>query len=288
MSARNAEQWSRDCEKFAADLNALKSSKAPEPQKRQRLATTLRHLERQLYQHSEQPAAYQLSRPELQRRGELIFHLQSELEALQSPRSRGGGSVGALRNGGCEQVGGSSSSSNSTAGPGGGTSDLGQYLRNTTEFLLGGGASSSSTGGGTGSPSKEFEMRDPTLAGGRSNNSSPGAGGGPPRRDIEEGPVSPPMHHRGQQQMFREQDQGLDMLAGTVSNLKHIGGEIYNEVQHQDGLLDSLGNEMDDSQNKIKSTAQLIREIDKDGSLCFWWGLIIVLFVLNVIVAVFL
>lgn len=73
-----------------------------------------------------------------------------------------------------------------------------------------------------------------------------------------------------------------------VTTLKHIGYEIKDEVQHQDGMLDHLGNEMEDSQSKIKSTAQMLRELDKDGSLCFWWGAIIILFVLNVLVAVFL
>eukprot|EP00392_Amoebophrya_sp_AT5.2_P002172 g2177.t1 len=176
-TGRQESRYGEDYEKLSRDVGEYQAESSPsrKQQKRQRLLTTLRHLEKQLFQHSEQPASYHLQRSEIQRRAELL--------------------------------------------------------------------------------------------------------------DIEN-PPSPPM--RAQQQLFKDQDQNLDLLAGTVTTLKHIGYEIKDEVQHQDGMLDHLGNEMEDSQSKIKSTAQMLRELDKDGSLCFWWGAIIILFVLNVLVAVFL
>ncbi|CAD7965660.1 unnamed protein product [Amoebophrya sp. A120] len=298
-----ASRWLQECDKFGRDLQDYQKEASPtkRQQRRQRLVTTLRHLEKQLYQHSEQPTTYQLNRQDLQQRGQILFRLQNELDSS----SAGGGSssssssnknhaTGAMNSPFMDQSaadGGSSTSAtqrpqgNYAGIPdmasvdllGGGTA----FLQNTKDYLLG--AVSKSPGGGSASASKETELRNPTGAGAGYGSASGN------NRDIEQGPNSPPLNFRSQQQkMFQEQDQNLDMLAGTVGNLKQIGGEIHTEVQYQGGLVENLGDAMDDSQSKMKSTTQMLKELDKDGSLCFWWVLIIALFVLNVVVAVFL
>ncbi|ORZ14686.1 t-SNARE [Absidia repens] len=67
--------------------------------------------------------------------------------------------------------------------------------------------------------------------------------------------------NRGEKMMFREQDQHLDSMTGTLVNLKGIAGTMNNEIDDHVILLDELGDNVDRSEGRLKRAMHKVTDI---------------------------
>ncbi|CAO3590834.1 unnamed protein product [Absidia cylindrospora] len=93
-----------------------------------------------------------------------------------------------------------------------------------------------------------------------------------------------------QQVMFREQDQHLDSMAGTLVNLKDIAGTMNSEIDDHVILLDELGDNVDRSEGRLKRAMHKVTDIlrkeeDSKSGYCVCC-LIVILIILLVLVMI--
>mmetsp|Transcript_76427 Transcript_76427/g.181800 ORF Transcript_76427/g.181800 Transcript_76427/m.181800 type:complete len:226 (+) Transcript_76427:209-886(+) len=79
-----------------------------------------------------------------------------------------------------------------------------------------------------------------------------------------------------EQELLR-QDDTLDVLSGTVRNLRAIGGEITNEIDLHCRLLGELEEQTDDTTLKIKNQRGQLRKLSEESSTCHLWACICIL-----------
>lgn len=214
-----SEQWLADLEKarktavdLARDAGA-KGDKKPDAAARRsalwrgslaQLRQDVSHLERGLMTISQNPLAYNVTKKELTRRGDLLAQFSQQVEDLQS----------AMRSG----------------------------------------AMSKRSGNG------EVPWRDKASASSEQ-----------PRSFDEE---------------VAGQDEALDMLHGTVKNLKRMGGEMSAEVNAHNEMLEELEDFTDDCTTQMRQQQVKLDKIRQGNATCYLWSYIacmsVVLFVLVV------
>ncbi|KAI8344425.1 t-SNARE [Chlamydoabsidia padenii] len=93
-----------------------------------------------------------------------------------------------------------------------------------------------------------------------------------------------------QQVLFREQDQHLDSMAGTLMNLKGIAGTMNSEIDDHVILLDELGDNVDRTEGRLKRAmhrvTDILRKEEESKSGYCVCCLIIILIILLVLVII--
>ena len=90
-----------------------------------------------------------------------------------------------------------------------------------------------------------------------------------------------------QQQIMRQQDQGLDLLAQSIARQKNMGLAIGNELEDQNEMLDELSEAMDNTDRRlVRETGHVMRvtEKAKSGGMCCCIFLLIVAIIAVLIV----
>ncbi|XP_068672057.1 syntaxin-8-like isoform X1 [Montipora foliosa] len=88
---------------------------------------------------------------------------------------------------------------------------------------------------------------------------------------------------RQQQQIIKEQDEGLEALSGIIQRQKIIGQAISDEVDLQDDIIDDIDGRMDQTNTRlIKETAH-VQRVTAKSSTC---GMLIVIVVLIIVIIV--
>lgn len=85
-------------------------------------------------------------------------------------------------------------------------------------------------------------------------------------------------------QMIEQQDKDLDALGHSVDRLGQIGREINQEVKEQTILLDNLGNEIDESGNKMNVVQEALSKLLKTKDGCQIWTIVILGVILVILV----
>ena len=76
--------------------------------------------------------------------------------------------------------------------------------------------------------------------------------------------------------MFDGQNEKLDEIGGIVKAMRHENENIHDEVVMQNKMLDKLGNEIEETNNKmIRIDSKLKRLIAKSKTCCLWIIIII-------------
>jgi len=83
-----------------------------------------------------------------------------------------------------------------------------------------------------------------------------------------------------QQQVMAEQDQGLARISNIVKRQKEIGLAIGDEIDGQNELIDEITEKTDETSNRINRQVKAINHVSrKEGNVCGYWVVIILLFV---------
>ncbi|KAJ9594985.1 hypothetical protein L9F63_013707 [Diploptera punctata] len=88
-----------------------------------------------------------------------------------------------------------------------------------------------------------------------------------------------------QQRMLQEQDQGLEALSKVISRQKEIAETIGSEVDLQNEIIDDLADHMDRTESRVRSETRQVTVIDRKDNTCWYWVVIIVLFIAIITVA---
>ncbi|KJE94620.1 syntaxin-6 [Capsaspora owczarzaki ATCC 30864] len=70
-----------------------------------------------------------------------------------------------------------------------------------------------------------------------------------------------------QQQLVAEQDVQIDMISSQLRTVKEMSTTIHNELDRQNDMLDTLGNDMDNTENRLTAAlkkADKVLELSKD------------------------
>jgi len=81
-----------------------------------------------------------------------------------------------------------------------------------------------------------------------------------------------------QQQIMREQDDGIDILAQSIERQKNMGNMISGELDLQEDMLDDLGAGMDRTDNRLTATTErviTVTEKAKGSGMCCCIALLI-------------
>ncbi|XP_063241756.1 syntaxin-8 [Bacillus rossius redtenbacheri] len=89
-----------------------------------------------------------------------------------------------------------------------------------------------------------------------------------------------------QRRLLQDQEQGLEVLSSVISRQKEIAQTIGNEVDLQNEIIDDLAEYIDRTDTRLLDETQQIKIIDRKDRTCWYWVVIIVLFVSIVIVAI--
>ncbi|KAF4655792.1 hypothetical protein FOL47_009280, partial [Perkinsus chesapeaki] len=90
------------------------------------------------------------------------------------------------------------------------------------------------------------------------------------------------------EQLLAQQDEHLDYLRGSVSNLKHIGTAINTEIEVHCKLLDEVHEATDHVDAKQKYAHAMLQHHMESTSTTFLWGTIVVLFSILLFVTMYL
>ncbi|PSN57700.1 hypothetical protein C0J52_00296 [Blattella germanica] len=88
-----------------------------------------------------------------------------------------------------------------------------------------------------------------------------------------------------QRQMLRDQDEGLEALSKVISRQKEIAETIGNEVDLQNEIIDDLADHMDRTDNRVRNETRQVTVIDRKDRTCWYWVVIILLFITIVTVS---
>ncbi|KAI1295365.1 Syntaxin-8 [Halotydeus destructor] len=86
------------------------------------------------------------------------------------------------------------------------------------------------------------------------------------------------------QQLYREQDRGLDILDEIITRQKGLARGIGNEIDVQNELIDDIGDNMDQTNERLIRNTRNIKKISFKSDTCCYWIIIIMLFVANIVV----
>lgn len=91
--------------------------------------------------------------------------------------------------------------------------------------------------------------------------------------------------HRHQQLLIQEQDEALDDVLGTVYNMKEVARVMNNELDDQQGLLQELEEDVDNTTSHLGSAKRRLDKIvdSNDYSSCTLLCIIIALFIIFLI-----
>ncbi|OAD52205.1 Syntaxin-8 [Eufriesea mexicana] len=87
--------------------------------------------------------------------------------------------------------------------------------------------------------------------------------------------------------IVQEQNKNLEELCKVIARQKEIGQTIYNEVDHQNEIIDNLSNHMDRTDESLINKTRQIQTISFKSPVCGYWIVIILLFIC-IITVVFL
>jgi len=88
-------------------------------------------------------------------------------------------------------------------------------------------------------------------------------------------------------QEIEQQDECLDFLHGTVSNLKNMGGDISNEIDLHCKLLGEMEEQTGSQISKIKQQAARFDFLTEQNANCSLWVCICVMLVTLFVLLVF-
>ncbi|XP_046352036.1 syntaxin-8-like [Haliotis rufescens] len=90
-----------------------------------------------------------------------------------------------------------------------------------------------------------------------------------------------------QQDIIREQDQGLEALSSVIARQKMMAVDIGNEVDNQNELIDDITDHVDRTGERLVKETSHIKIVDRKSNTCGYWVAIVLLFIaIIVIVAV--
>ncbi|KAJ8915754.1 hypothetical protein NQ315_004566 [Exocentrus adspersus] len=82
-----------------------------------------------------------------------------------------------------------------------------------------------------------------------------------------------------------EQERGLGDLSEIISRQKNIAHTISNEVEFQNDILDDIGNQMEQTNERVRTETQHVDVVHRKDKTCIYWVTIILLFISIVVVA---
>mmetsp|Transcript_11858 Transcript_11858/g.28274 ORF Transcript_11858/g.28274 Transcript_11858/m.28274 type:complete len:95 (-) Transcript_11858:70-354(-) len=83
------------------------------------------------------------------------------------------------------------------------------------------------------------------------------------------------------------QDESLDLLSGTVKNLKKFGGAISEELDVHCRLLGEMEDQTDDSRHRIRQQQKSLDELSSQSTMCALWACIFAMAVAIFVLLVF-
>mmetsp|Transcript_60649 Transcript_60649/g.112497 ORF Transcript_60649/g.112497 Transcript_60649/m.112497 type:complete len:220 (-) Transcript_60649:45-704(-) len=89
------------------------------------------------------------------------------------------------------------------------------------------------------------------------------------------------------EQEMLQQDETLDVLSGTVKNLKNIGGEITQELDMHCHMLGELESQTDDAAAKTRRQRGQLWKLSEENAQCHLWACICVLLFVLIFLLVF-
>ncbi|XP_050294281.1 syntaxin-8 [Anthonomus grandis grandis] len=89
-----------------------------------------------------------------------------------------------------------------------------------------------------------------------------------------------------QKQMLGEQEKGLENLSKIISRQKDIANTITNEVDYHNEILDDIGTQVDQTDQRVRNETGRVATVDRKDNTCAYWIVIIILFISIIIVAV--
>jgi len=88
-----------------------------------------------------------------------------------------------------------------------------------------------------------------------------------------------------QDRVIADQDRGLENLSAIIGNQKKIATTIGNEVGRQNVMIDSMGDRMEQINERLITQTKKIRFIDRKSTTCGIWFIIILLMVAIITIA---
>lgn len=88
-----------------------------------------------------------------------------------------------------------------------------------------------------------------------------------------------------QQNLIEQQDEGLDALSKVISHQKQMAVDIGHEVDAQNEIIDDIGEHMDRTNERLIKERRHIKIVDKKSATCWYWMIILLLFVAIIVVA---
>ncbi|XP_018573230.1 syntaxin-8 [Anoplophora glabripennis] len=89
-----------------------------------------------------------------------------------------------------------------------------------------------------------------------------------------------------QKKMLEEQERGLENLSDVISRQKNIAHTISSEVDFHNEILDGLGNQMEQTNERVRTETRHIDVVGNTDKTCIYWVVIILLFISIIAVAV--
>ncbi|CAG9761658.1 unnamed protein product [Ceutorhynchus assimilis] len=88
-----------------------------------------------------------------------------------------------------------------------------------------------------------------------------------------------------QKQMLGEQEKGLESLSKIISRQKNIASTISNEVDYHNEILDDIGTQIDNTDQRVRVETDRVGVVDRKDNTCGYWVVIIILFISIIVVA---
>lgn len=89
-----------------------------------------------------------------------------------------------------------------------------------------------------------------------------------------------------QTRILEDQNEGLDALSKVISRQKHLAIRIGDEMDDQNEIIDTLTTTMENTNTRLSGTTRNVDEAIQTGSTKWYWIVIILLFILNILVGV--
>lgn len=88
-----------------------------------------------------------------------------------------------------------------------------------------------------------------------------------------------------QYETVMDHERNLDMLGETIRRQKYMAGELANEVDLHNEILDGIDSGLASTNDNLRKNTRNIRLVTKKSSTAFLWFLIVILGVVIVILA---
>lgn len=82
-----------------------------------------------------------------------------------------------------------------------------------------------------------------------------------------------------QEEILEVQNEGLDALHEVIVRQKRMARAIGGEVEVQNEILDDIGDAMDQTNERLLTTTQSIRNVDRRDRTCKYWTVILLLLI---------